>query len=75
MKITKRQLKRIIREEKQKLQETSGGSQHFEDLKEMLEQLIQDHMMQSGLNRKMAIYEISLALSNQKHGYNIKRTR
>ena len=75
MKITKRQLKRIIREEKQKLQEMSGGSQHFEELKEMLEQLIQDHMMKSGLNRKMAIYEIGLALSNQKHGYNIKRTR
>ena len=75
MKITKRQLKRIIREEKQKLQEVSGGSQHFEDLKDMVEQLIQDHMMKSGLNRKMAIYEISLALSNQKHGYNIRRTR
>lgn len=75
MKITKRQLKRIIREEKQKLQEISGGSQHFEELKEMLEQLIQDHMMKSGLDRKMAIYEIGLALSNQKHGYNIKRTR
>jgi len=75
MKITKRQLKRIIREEKQKLQEMSGGSQHFEELKEMLEQLIQDHMMKSGLDRKMAIYEIGLALSNQKHGYNIKRTR
>ena len=75
MKITKRQLKRIIREEKQKLQEASGGSQHFEDLKDMAEQLIQDHMMKSGLNRKMAIYEIGLALSNQKHGYNIRRTR
>tara|TARA_Y100001970_G_scaffold293569_1_gene441259 strand:+ start:7418 stop:7645 length:228 start_codon:yes stop_codon:yes gene_type:complete len=75
MKITKRQLRRIIREEKQKLQETSGGSQHFEDLKDMVEQLIQDHMMKSGLNRKMAIYEIELALSNQKRGANIRRTR
>ena len=73
MKLTKRQLKRIIREEKQKLLETSGP-QHFEDLKEMVEQLIQDHMIKSGLNRKMAIYEIGLALSNQKRGGNIRRT-
>ena len=75
MRLTKKQLKQIIREEKQKLLEVSGGSQHFEDLKDLVEQLIQYHMMKSGLNRKMAIYEIELALSNQKRGANIRRTR
>ena len=74
MKISKRQLKRIIREEKRRLLEISGPK-HFEDLKNTVEELIQDYMLKSGQNRKMAIYEIDLALSNQKSGRNIQRTK
>ena len=74
MKITKRQLKRIIREEKEKLLEISGH-QAFEDLKIAVEDLIQDYMAKTGSNRRMAIYNIELALSNQKRGGNIRRIR
>ena len=84
MKLSKRQLKRIIREamfdeffrqkDKQNLLEISG-SQAFEDLKITIEELIQDYMSKTGSNRRMAIYNIELALSNQKRGGNIRRIK
>ena len=61
MKITRRQLRRLIREEKQKLREGSTV-EDYNELVEIMEEVVQNYMAKTGQSRKMAEYEIQMAM-------------